>query len=154
MTPERLTAELHEQIPLTRAMALRVLRSEIGVVEISAPLAPNRNPHHSVFGGSLATLGIVCGWLLLNRGLEAEGLDAQLVIQNSECEFIAPAGDTCTAVAEMPQQEWPRFLAMLRRRGRARITVSTEIRVRGRRVLEHRGSYVALGVASPGLAGR
>jgi thioesterase domain-containing protein len=150
MTPDALTAYLHEQIPLTRAMDLRVLRSEAGLAEISAPLAPNRNPHHTVFGGSLATLGIVCGWLLLNQALAAEGLDAQLVVHNSDCEFIAPADDTFVATTTMPLEEWPRFLAMLRRRGRARITVVTEIRVRDQRVLEHRGSYVASVTARAG----
>ena len=59
---EALTRYLHENIPLSQFMQIRVLPSAPGSLWLSAPQAPNRNPHTTEFGGSLATLSIAAGW--------------------------------------------------------------------------------------------
>jgi thioesterase domain-containing protein len=144
MSPESFTAYLHSNIPLTAAMQLRVLHSDGASIELAAPLAPNRNHHNTGFGGSLATLAIVSGWVLVQQGLEREGLDARLVVQKSACEFLQPVTEEFRAHSRLPEQEWPRFLAALRRRGRARITVQGTLRSAGREVVQHSGTFVAL----------
>ncbi|MGH8456716.1 MAG: YiiD C-terminal domain-containing protein [Stenotrophobium sp.] len=144
MTPDEITEYLHRNIPLTRALGVRVLRCETACAEISAPLAPNLNHRGTAFGGSLATLGIVSGWTLLHFALQREGIEARLVIQNSNCDFMEPAAGELTAVTRMPAAEWDRFLAALRRGRRARICVKTEIMAVDRQVVTHEGTYVAL----------
>jgi thioesterase domain-containing protein len=146
---EALTAYLHAQIPLARAMALQVQDGPPDVTRISAPLAPNQNPHRTMFGGSLATLGIICGWLSLHRLLQAEQLDALLVVQKSECDFLRPAADAVTATARHDENMAAPFLAALRRHGRGRASVTTEILCQNQQVLIHRGSYVARAETAP-----
>lgn len=143
MSPEDLTAYLHIHIPLTAALGARVRSFDIRQMEISAPLAQNRNHRGTAFGGSLATLGILGGWSLLNTALERQNLVAKIVVQHSECEFHEPVAADFTALSVLPETEWPRFLATLRRHRRARIAIETHIRANGRPLVTHRGRYAA-----------
>lgn len=143
MSPEVFTEYLHREIPLTAAMNARVVRSERGEVEISAPLAPNRNLHGTAFAGSLATLGLISGWVVLDRALHDADLKAHLVAQKNECIFHAPATQELRAVARIPADEWEKFLNALRSKGRARISVITEIRAGETLAVTHTGTYAA-----------
>jgi thioesterase domain-containing protein len=143
MTPETFTQYLHREIPLTAAMNVRVLRSGAGEVEISAPLAPNRNLHGTAFAGSLATLGLISGWVVLDRALHDADLKAHLVAQKNECVFHAPATEELRAIARIPAEEWTRFLNALRSKGRARISVITEIKAGATLAVTHTGTYAA-----------
>ena len=106
MTPEAFTEYLHREIPLTAAMSARVVRSEPGEVEICAPLAPNKNLHGTAFAGSLATLGLISGWVVLDRALHGAQVKAHLVAQKNECIFHAPATQelrlSCADLARVP----------------------------------------------------
>lgn len=143
MTPEDLTAHLHATIPLTAAMAATVHSFDGRRMEIGAPLGPNRNLHGTAFGGSLATLGILGGWSLVASALEAEGLRARIVVQHSDCEFREPVAADFIAVSQLPEAEWPRFVATLTRHRRARIAIETVISADHRPVVCHRGRYAA-----------
>lgn len=144
MSPESYTEYLHRSIPLTAAMRLRVLHAEPGGMELLAPLEPNRNHQGAAFGGSLATLGIVSGWALLQQELERQGLPARIVIQRSECDYLEPVDAEFCTRSSLPGEEWERFLATLRRRGRARITVLSSLRCAGREAVRHSGTFVAM----------
>ncbi len=141
MNPETFTAYLHRHIPLTAAMQVRVLRCEAGVVEIAAPLEANLNVHGSAFAGSIATLGVLCGWALMNRALSAAQLEARVVAQRSECAFLAPATENLLGVARVPEDPWARFTERLRTTRRARLRVVTEIRSGARLAATHTGVY-------------
>ena len=65
VSPERLQASLHERIPLSRAMGVRVLRAEPGGVVVEAPLAPNVNHSGTVFGGSASAVALLAAWALV-----------------------------------------------------------------------------------------
>jgi thioesterase domain-containing protein len=144
MSTAEFTEYLHRNIPLTAAMQLRVTGSGEGRIELLAPLQPNRNHQSSAFGGSLATLAIVSGWALLQQELRRVGLEARIVIQRSECDFVEPVEAEFTAHCDLPAAEWERFLAMLRKRGRARITLHSSLGSAGREVVRHSGTFVAL----------
>ena len=144
MSPAELTAYLHQHIPLTAALGARVVRSEKNEIEVHAPFAPNINHRGTAFGGSLATLGILSGWAVLHQALSREKITARLVIQKSACEFNEPVNADFMSVSRVPEKEWSKFLATLRRYGKARITVSSHIKAEGREAVIHHGTYVAL----------
>lgn len=128
MSPEQYTDYLHRSIPLTAAMAIQVQRLDADCVEIRAPLIPNRNHHGTAFGGSLATLAILGGWTLVQHGLDTAGIAAKLMVQRSECDFVAPAQADFVAESRFAgETEWPRFVEQLRHRGRARVAVDIRI---------------------------
>lgn len=143
MSPEALTAQLHRTIPLTAAMAADVRSFDGRRLEISAPLAANHNLHGTAFGGSLATLGILGGWSLVASALDAIGVQARIVVQHSECEFREPVSSDFSAVSELPEAEWPRFVATLRRHRRARIAIETILVAEHRTMASHRGRFAA-----------
>jgi thioesterase domain-containing protein len=144
MTPEQYSEHLHRSIPLTAAMDVRVLAQQPGRVEILAPLKPNANHHGSAFGGSLATLAILSGWVLVQQELDAAGVEAKLMVQRSECDYLEPVLADFRAESLLPEADWPRFLQMLQKRGRARISVSTIIRIGEREVARASGTYAAI----------
>jgi thioesterase domain-containing protein len=129
---------------LTAALGAEVLSCEAGRVRVAAPLAPNLNHRNTAFGGSLATLGIVSGWALLHFALRRENIDARLVIQKNECEFIEPVAQEFVAESCLPEAEWQRFVNTLTRRRRARIVVQSDIRAAGLLAVKSSGTYVAL----------
>lgn len=142
MNADEISRRLHANIPLTSAMALQVQAFDGQRLLLAMPLAPNRNHHGSAFGGSLATLGIVTGWVLVDEALRAAGLNARVVVQHSDCDYRAPAEAACTATAELPEA-WPRFVATLRKHRRARIDIATMIAAEAVPCVQHQGRYAA-----------
>ena len=144
MTPDALTDYLHSHIPLTRAIGARVRSCAQGRVSISAPLAPNLNHRNTAFGGSLATLGILSGWTVLHCALREHGIEARVVVQKHDCDFLEPVADEFTAESALSPEQWQRFVATLKRYQRARISVTSEIRAGGTLVVKSTGTFVGL----------
>lgn len=144
MTLAQINAYLRAHIPLSVHMDLRVVLLEPGCIQVSMPLAPNRNPHGTIFGGALSALGLVSGWMLLHAAFERAGLPADLVGQQSRSDFLAPATANCLAECRCAADELERLLSSFRERGRARLQLETLIRVDTRDVARHTGLYVAL----------
>jgi thioesterase domain-containing protein len=149
MDPDELEAYLHERIPMSRAMQARV--SEIGAehLRVSAPLAPNINHRETVFGGSAAAAAMLAAWGLLFVRLRRAERPARLVIQRCVMEFLQPIEADFTAVSRLKSgEDWPRFLAGIERKGRARIAIEVVLESRGQRVGEFTGEFVALELGS------
>ncbi len=142
MDAAALNRYLHEHIPLAAAMQLQVTHADGQRIRVAAPLAANRNPHGTVFGGSLATLAIVSGWTLLYDALQRAGLPASLVIQHFDADYRAPAAAEFSAESELPEQ-WPDFLQTLQKRGRARLDLAIRLSCDDRQVLHARAVYAA-----------
>lgn len=143
MTPADLDAYLHTHIPLSRHMGLHVILAEPGCVRVQMPLAPNLNPHGTIFGGALSALGLVTGWMLVHAAFERAGLAAKVVGQRSDSQFLAPASADCIAESTCPAAALEQLLASFRSRGRARLQLDTRIRVGALDVVHHRSTFVA-----------
>ena len=136
---------LHEHIPMSAAMGVRVKRATLQRVHLAAPLAPNANHHETVFGGSAVAVATLAAWTLVHLRLDRAGADAQLVIQRSTMEYKKPMAGDFEAICEFDDRvAWQRFKTTLDRRGRARLTVKALL-LRG----EHEagafeGDFVAL----------
>lgn len=144
MLPFELEQYLHAQIPLSQAMAVKVVSIDDSAVVLSAPLAPNTNHQATVFGGSVSALAMLAAWSLLHTRLRAAGITSRLVIQRSSIEYLRPiAGEfvACATLAEMPQ--WARFNTTLTRRHRARIGVQAFIEYAGEVSGRFTGEFVA-----------
>lgn len=144
MTPVALVAFLHEHIPLSRAMDVRVVQSGTDEVVLEAPLGPNINVHGTMFGGSAATLGLLAAWSVLHLRLETEGIANQLVIHRTEMEYLLPIAGTARAVARLDGVDWGGFVHMLERRGKARLKVNADVMFDGAVVARLVGEFVAI----------
>lgn len=128
MLPGELTQYLHTHIPLSQAMGVSVSGIEADAVTLQAPLLPNINHRHSVFGGSAAALAMLAGWALLHVRLEADEIGGRVVIQRSTMEYLHPilGSFSARAMLEHPQR-WELFTGTLVRKGRARTAVSAAL---------------------------
>ena len=117
-----LHAVFHHEIPLSRQMGLTVQRYDGVCLALGAPLAPNINHKATAFAGSLNAVMTLAGWGTVWLLLAERGLHGTIVIQESSTRYQLPVGNDFTATCRVPQaDEAERFLAGLRRRGKARL---------------------------------
>jgi thioesterase domain-containing protein len=141
----RLERYLHAQIPISKAMGVRVLRADARGVLLSAPLKANVNHRQTFFGGSAAALATLAAWGLAHeRLLEHAGLDVHLVIQRSSMEYLEPAAAEVEAeCVAPPDKAWDRLARTVQRWGKGRIELHVELRAAGAVVGSFEGSFVA-----------
>ena len=146
MTEAELETYLHDHIPMSRAMAVRVVSIGEARVVLGAPLAPNINHRDTVFGGSASAVAILSAWSLLHLRLTAASQPSRVVIQRNTMEYLAPVAGDFAAAATLPDPAaWDAFLRMLNRRGLARITVESELIYEGSVAGRLSGEFVAFG---------
>ena len=120
--------QLLADIPLARAMQLRLADWNEDRLSLSAPLAPNINDKGCAFGGSLASLMTLVGWGLIVLRLRALGRSCDIYVQDSMVRYMAPVWSDFIAEAQLAEGEsWDAFLATLEQRGRARLRVVCRI---------------------------
>jgi thioesterase domain-containing protein len=146
MNPPELQQYLHSHIPLSKAMSVAVVAVEHDSVTLSAPIQPNINHRETVFGGSASALAILAAWCLIQTRLSIEGIAARLVIQENTMHYDKPIAGAFLAVSQLDDpQGWERFKTMLRRKGKARISVRSELVYEGQIAGRFKGEFVALG---------
>jgi thioesterase domain-containing protein len=147
MTPQALRDYFHEHIPLSKAMAVEVEVATPQVVRLVAPLAPNTNHHGTVFGGSASAVAVLSAWGLLHVAMVDANIKADLVVQKSSMNYELPITGEFTAEAIAPAPEkWQRFLAMLLKYKRARISIRSVLICDGQKVGEFEGDFVAINI--------
>lgn len=140
---------LHEHIPLSAAMQVRVLKAAEDGVVLSAPLAPNINHRDTVFGGSASALAILASWSLVHVRLQAAGLTARIVIQRNAVEYAAPLlGEFEARSFLLRPERWASFLKSLERHGRGRVRVGASLDGDGAEAVRFEGDFVAIDTAS------
>jgi thioesterase domain-containing protein len=142
---------LHEHIPLSRALGVRVEHLGPELARLSVPLGPNLNHRLTAFGGSVASLAILAAWGWLLARLADRLPRPTLVIQRQTVEYLSPISAAFEASCPAPAHDaWAHFLRALDARGRGRIELAAEITSAGQVAARFSGSYVA--VAAAGIA--
>lgn len=140
-----LEAYLHENIPLSRDMGVRVTEAATERVRLLAPLEPNLNHRETGFGGSISALAILSGWSLLWCRMRECASGHSTIIQSSAVEYLAPVTADFTASCAAPDsQEWERFRRSFERRGRGRIALHASIHDGEVHAASFLGSFVVL----------
>jgi thioesterase domain-containing protein len=143
---QELEKYLHEHIPLSGVMGVAVVEASREGVTLSAPLKPNINHRETVFGGSASAVAILAAWSLVHLRLTQEGIDGRLVIQRNSMNYERPMTGIFIAVSSLRDPTaWDRFVAMFKRKNRARITVVAALFYGGEKAGEFEGEFVALG---------
>src|SRR3954464_9566099 len=91
---------LHEQIPITRAMGLRVVAHDDTGFTIEAPVALNSNHLRTAFGGSINAVATLAAygflWMELNEAA------AHVIVAESSIRFLRPVRETIRATCARP----------------------------------------------------
>ncbi len=148
MTPTELESYLHDHIPLSAAMGVRVVLANEDSIVLSAPLAPNINHRDTVFGGSASALAILAAWSLVHVRLAQAGLSCRIVIHHNSVDYDAPLLGGFTATSRLAEPEsWGRFARTLERRGKARVSVVCTLEGDGAVCGRFKGDFVVMDTA-------
>ena len=139
---EALQEILHSEIPISRAMGIRVAGYDGASLTLDAPLAPNTNHKDTAFGGSLYSLAVLSGWGLLHLRLAEVRLHKLIVIQESTIRYLHPVEHDLHAVCRLDDAAFDRFLHTLNKYGRARISLAAVITHDNLNAVEFSGRYV------------
>lgn len=132
----------HEQIPLTRAMGLRVAANEEGGFALEAPVALNSNHLRTAFGGSINAVATLAAYGFL--WLELNDASAHVVVAESSIRFLRPVRETIRAVCVRPAaEELAAFHAAIAAKGKARIDLRVNVVEAGGTAAEFKGAFVA-----------
>ncbi len=146
MSEHDLTAFLHAQIPLTKAMGLRVAESNAQRLVLEAPLSSNVNHLGTAFGGSLHALPTLACYGALWMLLREAGVDGHVVVKRSNAIYRAPVKGTLRAVCVRPDAAaCAGFMDDLRRHKKARMEMSAIVEgTDGKPAVEFSGTFVAV----------
>lgn len=123
-----LQERIDREFPLARHLAVSVDCAHDDAAVLRAPFAPNANYKGTAFAGSLFCVAVLTGWAWATRYIEARGLNADAVIQESTMRYLKPVNGEFRAIIEAPPQaSVEKFLKMLARSGRGRIGLHVEI---------------------------
>jgi thioesterase domain-containing protein len=132
----------HEQIPITRAMGVRVVAHDENGFILEAPVALNSNHLHTAFGGSINAVATLAAYGLL--WLELRELSVHVVVAESSIRFLRPVRETIHAICQRPNpDEWAAFQTRFAEKGKAHLTLRTSVVEEGKTAAEFEGVFVA-----------
>lgn len=136
---------LHNEIPISKAMGIRVANYDGASLSLAAPLAPNINHKSTAFGGSLYSLAVLCGWGLLHLKLADARMHKHILIQESSIRYLHPVEHDLHAECRLDDAAFKQFLRTLEKHGRARLSLDVIITQDKRPAVEFTGRYVVHG---------
>jgi thioesterase domain-containing protein len=132
----------HEQIPLTRAMGVRVVANEENGFALEAPVALNSNHLRTAFGGSINAVATLAAYGFL--WLELNDASVHVVVAESSIRFLRPVRETIRAVCLRPTpDQLATFHAQFVEKGKARIALQVRVTEAEETAAEFEGSFVA-----------
>jgi thioesterase domain-containing protein len=117
----------HQQIPITRAMGIRIVPNGTDGFSVEAPVELNSNHLATAFGGSINAVATLAGYGLLWFQLRGtEGI--HLVISESSIRFLRPVTAVIRATCRKPSPDALRtFRESISTGSRARIQVAVTV---------------------------
>lgn len=132
----------HEQIPITRAMGLRVAAHDGSQFVVEAPVTLNSNHLGTAFGGSINAVATLAAYGLIWLELRERG--AHVVVAESSIRFLRPVRTTIRAVCLRPQSdELKVFHSKFESKGMARLRLRVSVEEDGQVAAEFEGEFVA-----------
>ncbi len=133
---------LHEQIPITRAMGLRVVAHDDTGFTVEAPVALNSNHLRTAFGGSINAVATLAAYGFL--WVELNDAAAHVVVAESSIRFLRPVRETIRATCLRPGANClAEFRNQFVEQGKARITLHVKVTEAGGTTAEFEGKFVA-----------
>ena len=132
----------HQQIPITRAMGMRVVAHDENGFIVEAPVALNSNHLRTAFGGSINAVATLAAYGLLWVELRKYGV--HVVVAESSIRFLRPVRQTIRAICLRPDpNEWAAFQARFAEKGKAHIGLHVNVVEEDKTAAEFEGIFVA-----------
>ena len=138
----------HQQIPITRAMGVRVVTHDENEFIVEAPVALNSNHLRTAFGGSINAVATLAAYGLLWLELRDHGV--HVVVAESSIRFLRPVRETIQAICLGPEPDkWAAFQTRFAEKGKAHITLRVNVVEKGKTAAEFEGIFVAQRNSAP-----
>ncbi len=135
---------LHNEVPLTRHMGLRLEDHAGKKLVVQAQLASNVNIHGTAFGGSLFSICAIACWGVLHLNFTRIGLNAHSVLGKAGIEYSRPVRGDFEASCELPSDgSFESFLERLEAGRRTPLELTALIREKDRTAARFQGIYSA-----------
>ncbi len=140
---QALQQTLVQDIPITQYMGITAeVYDDKGLV-LKAPLAGNTNPKGTAFAGSINALLTLAGWGQLWLLLKELDMVGDIVIQNSSIGYLRPVTGDFAAICHRPEQiNIDKMELSLKKKGKARVELNSEIYQKDIVIVEFKGRYV------------
>lgn len=143
-TLKTLEKTLHQEVPLTQQMGVKVQSHNGHELILHADFEPNVNIHGTAFGGSLYSICAVTCWGMLHLKFEEAGLNAHCVLGQAKISYMLPVRGDIQARCRLPQDgSFELFMARLEQGERARIELTAEILIEDGLAVCYAGNYLA-----------
>jgi thioesterase domain-containing protein len=141
---EELEKKLHNEIPLTKVMKLKIDKYTNKELITSAPLAININDKGTAFGGSLSTITIISSWSLCWLISKELNIDSKnIVVIKNENSYLRPVTKDIICNTKKPTKEEISVLkAKIDKKGSASIKIESKIIEDDNICVEFEGTYV------------
>src|SRR5882762_11742363 len=125
----------HEQIPITRAMGVRVVANDENGFIVEAPVALNSNHLRTAFGGSINAVATLAAYGFL--WLELKNAAVHVVVAESSIRFLRPVRETIRAICLRPAvDDLAAFQSQFAEKRKARIALRVKVIEAGDTVAE------------------
>lgn len=141
---QELVQTWQQAIPLSEFMQLQVQSFDGNQLQCCAPLAPNKNPHHTMFAGSIYSMAALTGWGMVFLQLKALGLQGDIVLADAQIRYQAPVKQAPAARVDLLQLKGD--LSPLARGLKVRQQLKVQIMDGNSKVGEFEGRFVVLPV--------
>ncbi len=141
---KQLEKKLHEEIPLTKVMKLKIDTYNDKELITSAPLDININDKGTAFGGSLSTMTIISSWSLcwlISKELEIDSKN--IVVIKNENLYLKPVRKDIICYTHKPSIEEISILKeKIDKKGSSSIKIKSKIIEDDEVCVEFEGTYV------------
>jgi thioesterase domain-containing protein len=135
-------AYFYEQIPITRAMGVRVAANDENGFVVEAPVALNSNHLRTAFGGSINAVATLAAYGFL--WLELNDASVHVVVAESSIRFLRPVRETIRAICRRPnREELTTFRDQFAAKRKARIALHVKVIEAGETAADFEGIFVA-----------
>jgi len=143
---QTLTQTWQQGIPLAEFMQLQVQSFDGHQLRCKAPLSPNKNPHQTMFAGSIYSMATLTGWGMVFLQMKALGLQGDIVLADAQIRYLAPLHQTPVAQVDLLQLKGD--LTPLARGQKVRQHLKVQIMDGDNKVGEFEGRFVVLPLSS------
>ncbi len=137
-----LEATWHREIPVSRAMAIRIHSRTSSELVVSAGLAENINVHGTAFAGSLYSVCVLTAWGSAWLALEQGRRRGQIVARKAEIDYLRPVTEEIKCRCVLADDTRREALADFDATGRARLELVAEIESAERAAVRFAGRFV------------
>ena len=128
MNHKQLESLVHQEIPITKALDIRIAELSATSIKVMAPFEANKNIHNTAFAGSIYTVATIAGWSLVSHIAQHHDLQGSVVLAKADIQYKKPInGDIVAHCSVDDPAQLDTFIQSFERKNRARLHLTINV---------------------------